>query len=626
MRSFNTYGLLGAGGRTPRLDTLDPLDGNHAGLMPLPPGSSVYAIARSPDGTRVVVGTKSGSAHVCRATEGADSAPERAPASNQFAHGNSPVLDVAFVTRRLVAVTNADGGCWLYDIESRSVMPFETRHRTICALSVFGQDTLVGLATDGRLMFWNLERRRPTDEVQGPSPPPYAALVRLRLWAAAKSLLYPAGDGQLMAFNLGQRKLRNLSAHTGPWYLLVEAGDRCWTFGAHDGMVKAWNIDLTPAGADMPGPLSVTTGGVLGRDEASLILITESGKAGVFEVEDNEFRNRGNLAGGDYRVYLPPDRTALRVYRDVTAQAQVQSVVREIRKTSDADLDTGTLYQRLEHLGYPHVARALQTERASVSGNLPAALKHSSALAAMLPRGEPKSAASLFRYGELLEKAWMFPEAAEVLQQVSLVSPASGADKQLQRVARCGKAMVEDPFTVCEPDLPIPVLCDCASAVGRQFQGNWLIKRLRPIVCAGTQISAKELQHEYTQLRRKKEQHLPAATTKEIHYVSRQGLSACPTVVVVESCSSGTPSFGLCLRLAKGGRGLILNPLVTYHVPAASAIVPAQEHNDRVRDLYLQMKEQDAIKSSIKEVLSASILALRRLLTAKLNLQQSTME
>ncbi|MEI8043292.1 MAG: WD40 repeat domain-containing protein [Verrucomicrobiota bacterium] len=626
MRTLKTYALLGAGGRTPRLDRLDPTDGARACLKTLPPGSSVYAMARSPDGTRVVVGTKSGAAHVCSVTGAVDLAPECPLASHRLAHGDSPVLDVAFVTQNLVAVTNADGGCWLYDTESGGVAGFDTRHRTICALSVLGSNTLVGLATDGRLMFWNLEHRRPIDEVRGPSPPPYAALVRLRLWPAAKSLLYPARDGQLMALDLGERKLRSLSAHTGPWYLLVAAGDRCWTFGAQDGVVKTWNVDLTSAGADMPGPSSVTAGGALGRDEASLVLISENGTAGVFEVEGNEFRSRGSLAGGDYRVYLPPDPTAVRVYRDVTAQAQVQSVVQEIRRSSDDNLDTGALYERLEHLGYPHLARALQTDLAFASGNLPAALRHSSALAAMLPRGEPKSAASLFRYAELLEKAWMFPEATEVLRQVSLGSPVPGAEKQLQHVTRCGKAMVEDPLTVCEPDLPIPVLCDCASAAGKRFQGNWLFKRLRPLVCPGTEISADELLREYNRVRRKEKPHLPAATTRVINYISRQGVSASPSVVLVEKCPSSAPTFGLCLRLAKGGRQSVLNPLVIYHVPTSSGAVSVQEHNDRARDLYVQMKGQDVIKSSIKEVLNVSILAIRRLLTAKPNQQQTTME
>ena len=184
----------------------------------------------------------------------------------------------------------------------------------------------------------------------------------------------------------------------------------------------------------------------------------------------------------------------------------------------------------------------------------------------------------------------------------------------------------ETALTVCEADLPIPVLCECASAVGKQFQGRWVVKHLRPLVCQGIEISAEQFLGEYDRVRHGDQLHLPIATAETIHFVTRRGVSEYAGVAFSEAGQSQTPGFGLCLRLTRSERQTVLNPFTIYSVPAAKRGVCVADHNCRAREAYLNGKEEDSVKSRIKEVLNASIDVVRRLLTFELNRKQAAME
>lgn len=628
MKNWSTYALLGAGGRNPRVELLDPLDGTLTNLHAFAPGSSAYSIARSPDGEQIVIGTKTGSLTIWSSGGASEAGPEACATPRRLSHGSSPILDITFVAPRTVAVANAGGGCWLYDTNPghHGVKNLHTAGRTICALCALGSDTLVGLATDGTSAFWNLHDCRVISTIRGPMPPAYVSLMRLHFWPEANALLYPSHTGHLVAIDAKTGKQREILAHSGPWYLLVIAGRQCLTFGAQDNLVKTWASDLTVTGPDVRSPSTVIAGGSVADDEtSSLVLIAKDGTAGLYIVEGAQLQGLRQLPGKDYRVCVPPDSVAVAAQQSREARAEAERVVLDVQtKVSNAE-DCGPQLDQLERLGYPHVSLALQADLAVKNEDLPAALRHSSALVKMLPPQSDKGQLSLFRLADLLERSWMFDEAAVVLRRVVAVNPALCPDQRLDRLTSCHEALL-DPFAICEPDLPIPILCDCASEAGRRFQGRWLVKRRRTVIGQGIEVTAEQFATQYNHHRTEEGSHLPVAAAKPVFWISRQGVSKSVAVCFHDNTASREPVFELCMKFEKGGQQSVICPLVIYCIPTPEPGCDPREHNNGARDLYAQKTEQDAVKSRIKTTLAASIHLLRRMLTSELARKQTTTE
>ena len=410
-------------------------------LKPFLPGSSVYAMACSGDGTEFVVGTKAGAVHVCAfAPEAIAPLAEGSICSRQLPHGGAAVLDVAFVTERLVAVANADGGCWVHDIKEWNMRCLATKGGTVCALAGVGPGNLVGLTTDGRLFTWNVEDGRLIDEVQGPRPPRmFSPGADCDSGLRPSHCLYPESSGQLVAFHVISRRLRRLPAHDGPWYLLLASADRCWTFGCQGGGVKTWTPDLALASPDAQGPGSVIGGGTIDANSGSVVLMCENGAAGLYRLQGEKLCCEKELSGKDYRTCVSPDIAAMKAFQEEKAQKEVQGILQEIGQVNGEDTDFGVHYARLDELGYPHLSLALKTEKAIREDKLAEALRCSSTLISLLPRCEAKSQASWARHAKLLERVWMFKEAANVLQRLKgPLSDLPHTPEQVEELRRVG--------------------------------------------------------------------------------------------------------------------------------------------------------------------------------------------
>lgn len=616
MKLWTSYALLGAGGRTPRIDLWDPSGGHVSTLATFPAGSTPYALARSPDGVRIVAGTKTGSVTVITSENSATPDANTPPVTWRLPHGNSPVLDAVFVAPRLVALANATGGCWLYDITTTQahVTHLETNGRTICALRALEQGILAGLATDGWLVFWDASGSKMIEQIQVPHPASREALVSLYFWPKANALLYPDCEGQLVAFNVESGELTQLSAHSGGWHLAICTDARCLTFGSQDGSVKCWSPNLVASSPTLAGPENIIAGGSVGNDGAQMLLIRLDGSAEIQETDGEQLQLVGKLTGVDYRTCLGPDAAAVAASEAKAAHAEAGRVIQELQTQRPAFTERESMLAQLDTSGYRHVALALRADQAIQNNHLPEALRFSTELVGLLPWEHPKSQRSLLRHLNLLERVWLLEEAAKLAGQIAAVWPELVAGADLKR--RAGyRAVLTEPFTTCEADLPVPELCECAAAAGKPLHGRWLIKRLRSYSC-GLEIAAETFLSKYAEVRAENRSHLPTAATPVISYLSRRGVVRRPSVLFTALSAPAEPAFELCLSLDSSRGQSVISPLVIFFAPPPRPGTTVSDHNNWVGNLFLQMKNQDSIRSGLNMVLERSIHVFRRLLTA----------
>lgn len=619
MRPWNTYALLTAAGREPRVEHLRIPEMQTSPIMTFAAGSSVYALACSPDGTYLAIGTKTGSVTECSVKGGTNSPQELATTARRLQHGNAPVLDMVFVSPQRLAVTYANGGCWLYDMDADPphMTNMSTGQQVVCSLIRLGNDILVGLTTKGKLIFWDLVNFRVVYEIQGPDLPLHRALVCLRFWKKINSLIYPSSDGDLVVFDIAKAKLRQHPAHLGEWYMMAVADDHCLTVGTDDGIAKVWDENLNAAKAVVKGPCGVIAGGYVSGGSSSLLLITQNGTAGLYRTDKGNLQCTKQFSGKDYRVFIPPVPAVVASFEDEAAQAAAQRIVSEIQTGASEGEERRALFEQLDNLGYRHVSLALQADHAIQADDLAVALRCTASLTELLPVDQAASRRSLMHHAELLEKAWRYKEAVEVFERMNTADATAIAS--LERLKQHSEALA-CPAAISEIDLPLPLLCDCATAVNKKLQGHWLVKRLKPFAFHGAEITAEQFLAKCAKLHNESAHDFPTAQAETGTYVTRTSVTKCPSVFFTVCPQAARPTFELWLRFEK----TVITPLVVFFIPPSESKVSIEEHNNKARDRFLRLRDQDLIKSQLKTILNASFHTCRRVLTEQLGQKHTT--
>jgi hypothetical protein len=396
---WSIYAALGAGGLCPRVEVIAPDLETAPAHKEFPPGGSVYALARSPKGTALAVGTKNGRA-ICYAPPDHEEGWE---AERPLPHRFAPVLAMEFISETAVAVANAAGGCWLYDTGENqgSSNPLATCAQPICALCAVNDHLLAGLAADGHIALWDTRSLAVVGRWPGPPQFSCTALVTLTRLGESQKLLLSAANGEIATFDLSTEALQPALAHAGKSYAIIQGRDSILTLGKEDGVARIWTPELEVAATDIQCPVDVISGGWLDENEGRLLLVTMDGKAGIYAIEGDEIRCQQRLPGDDFRVFLPPDAAALEKRHRGEALAAGRETASRILSHIDKGNDTTDNLRELESLGFRHVALTLRAEEGERTGDSATVLHAFSELASMLPDAAPEGERSLVRYASL---------------------------------------------------------------------------------------------------------------------------------------------------------------------------------------------------------------------------------
>ncbi|MBL7189638.1 MAG: hypothetical protein ISS70_25190 [Phycisphaerae bacterium] len=201
--------FLGRGGARPGVVAIQDDISHSEWFAELAPGESVYALDANIEAKTLAFGTRAGKIYV-RQWPDDDSA-----ACQEWLQG-APVLSVCWLGRSLLCSSDSSGKCLLWPLATPDQpKSLETDGRVVCAFARVAHGELVGLASDGCLLFWALPGGDLLRYVEGPRPASKLGLVNLRYWPRRDVLLYPTEDGQLCGFRLGATECQCVKAHRG---------------------------------------------------------------------------------------------------------------------------------------------------------------------------------------------------------------------------------------------------------------------------------------------------------------------------------------------------------------------------------------------------------------------------
>ena len=604
--TWATCVTLGAGGRHPRVDALTCGLTAIARTRELPRGASAYVLARSPDGKKLVVGTKAGQV-VCLGNGGmgGDGIEELL----DIPHRCAPILDAVFAGEEAVVVANADGGCWLYEIREGTVAssPLDTHEHTICALQVCGDQALIGLATDGKLISWDLETLDIVAAAEGAAPPPCSALVKLFPLGKGESLMFPGHRGDIALVDTDTLAVETVPAHDGAWYAALRVGAGVLTFGMTDGAVLRWPLEGAPPVRMEGAPEGVISAASLDEGGGRVLLVTRDGHAAVHVIAGDGVGREYVLPGDDYRVCMSPDPHAVKRREKAERMAAARSASDNALVTLHEGGDAGADLRELESLGFRHAALALRAEEAERNSDLPSALQYLAALEALLPVGVLACRRTMLRYVELLEAAWLFEEALRLRGKWDIFG-----DKATERLLGELARAAADESSICSCADEIPALCSCASAVGAARIGRWRIKELRPRVCPGMRLTVEGFAEKHNAICHEEGNASPEAVPLEAAYVSRDGILRAPSVMLREGDEA---RFEVCLRFARGENGDVVTPVVTFCFKQLENGETPHEHNQAAARTYSVGRDDEHVKARIKGVVAATTHTLRRMIT-----------
>ena len=190
---FLTYG-----GPTPGVAIYDIDAGQVQTIYSFPTGHSVYALAISSDGRRLVAGTKTGHLYHAKYSDGEKEDTELI--RQRFLQGYG-VLSVCFLDSDNIAVSDVKGRCMLWSLSGEPQL-HELLVASDKACALFRLDTahLAAITLKEQLLIWDWPSKRLVKKLPVPVLARIAAMVKPIYWSTAKLWVWPGTDGSSVFF------------------------------------------------------------------------------------------------------------------------------------------------------------------------------------------------------------------------------------------------------------------------------------------------------------------------------------------------------------------------------------------------------------------------------------------
>jgi len=586
--------LLGTGGDTPGLEAYGAISERCEKLLSLPKDQSVYVVGVSPGGNIIAAGTKSGDVYWL-AHRQAD--PENQSDSVLHLDHGAPILSLCFVDTSTLAVADTLGRCLLWQLGADTQpMELPTGRRVICTLFQPDSMHLAGLSLCGKLLIWNLPENKLVRALEVPIPPnDLIALVRPVHWKAAGIWVWPGQHGAVVFFNWRRNEVHTLCAHTDNVYVSLVCNDELLTI-SKEGTLKRWRAGSNEPVGSYEAPKGVISAAIWGEQQLQMVLINDSGKAGIYSWDGNRFNFITWLSDHGYRVAAGPDaeqfNSALRRQRMMQANDLAARAKDKIGQHAWAEL--APFYQQLDELGFGHVTWGLRGQEARVKNDMVAELTAYHELFQIIPPERSESRSFLARYAELLEIAWQVGMAERSYQYLSEMDPGNDnftlAARRLSKYAK----ITDSGMYVVETDTPLSLLVSSATVLSEAFVGRYLVKSIEPPFNCLAHISASEFIERYERIRKTKAQlHLPRARQAELWYVSKQKADGVTTVLFENENPDSINCLEYGITFINAGLQTIVKRITLFNAGQKKNNVSVEQHN-RILNEHLQSIENNS--------------------------------
>ena len=365
-------------------------------------GYSVYALAISPNGTRIAAGTKAGLLQVHGLSN--FRASENSPPLFEIFHQPS-VVSLAFCTDDILASGGLDGKIKVWSVSEKRQLAEITAHPDgVFALQQLGSLVLASIGGDNILRVWDMDTLEVKFESDPVDLPNIRALISLDYNSINGLLMHPSRNGDLHLYNPHNNfTMHIVNAHNGDFCALAYGGEYVVTAGLEDTMIKLWSSSVDKLITEASAPSGVLAVSWIGTD--SIITVYNDGSGQIWKVD-------GELSPGPRFVNLDL-RSTIGLPIDLVSRGQLKSNRqwrdKKLSQAKDIITDSGSRSQiagivdELRHRGFSVEAGLILADTAKAQKQPLWELESCLALAEGLGNSQA-ALPSLYALGELLRK------------------------------------------------------------------------------------------------------------------------------------------------------------------------------------------------------------------------------
>ena len=607
--------LLGRGGKSPGIESYDPVEGQLREVASLPVGQSVYAIDASPDRQSFCAGTRSGVLH-----RFVSDGPFEGIVSNPI-HCGAGLLSVCLLDPRRVATSDVAGRCLIWSGGDRQPLRLATDNRTICSLRRLGSEEMVGLAVKGGLLVWCWPQRSLVRAIDTPAVPGPSALVQLAYWPQADALVWPGRDGRLVLWKRDESKVHTLDAHEGEFYAIAICDERLFTVGREDSRLKCWQAEKFELVADCQAPDGVIHASVWKTHEYHILLVSDAGRADIYGFDGRQLSYAQSLSGSGYRVAWGPDPEKIHAAFADRQARRAGAIAAEIRdKAHTGEVESlEALHAELVECGYELMSFALRAEAARDKNDIVSELKAYKSIVNLSPDEDEDFKIILLRYAALLDYVWQLGCAREVYQRVLQVYPSDSSF--LENIHRLAESIdiLESKDFIVQTEIPVDILLQSATVMEKPLTGRYVIKSLEPRGTKCMNVSHAQIVKKCEQNRcARLDVSLPRAMGERPWLLSKDGAEQITTIAFAAADSSQLAGLQLVFQFLDAHVEKVLVPIMVFDAGSPQSGTDAQKHNNQALLKLQQIQNKALCNGWLRVVYRHASQSIRQLITGEL--------
>ncbi len=578
--------FIGTGGPKPGLTVMND---EYAGNRPVRHhhlDGSVYTGDVDIDNCRIAVGTKHGTIYLISVSDNNDN-----PMTNisRTFYQSAPVLSVCFAGKNCLASTDSTGRCLLWQPHNTLDTPdrLDATRGIIYSLCCIDNDRIVGLSSQGQLLFWNISNKELIQIIACPKSENWRVLPQLKYWKVKNALVWPIDDGQLAECQLDSFEINTYPLHRRQFSTVIIDGDALITIGTYDGAVKRWSdLRQDPDGFSLC-PEGVLAGKIYGNTigEKHFLLIDGAGAAMIYTFAHDTAKAVAVLPGHHYRAIIAPSEYALDTFLEAKRRETAKNIQREVEDliSTNPSESIDRHCDKLKELGFTAVSLGLQAKSAAGRQDTLQELNTNTKLTDLLSYKDTRCFEYFRKYIDVLIRIWQIDLAAKTIMQLprDLFAPSIP-----QWVSEAQQIQAKDNW-LAESEIPLPTLIEAAGISGRKLTGRWVIQPTEPIRLSGKGVTASLLADKYQSLRQENHQlNIDSARVLTLWKLSLGKPAQNLEMVYFGSGERRIPAIYPAVQIINTPNDDMIVPVMIFDVGNTDIASNIEEHNRQLLDIY----------------------------------------
>jgi hypothetical protein len=609
---------LGRSGRTPALTMwADPLQSKMpVDISLMSQGYSVYALAVSPDGSRVASGTRTGLLQVHGLVDYRGTANSK-PLFDMFHPPAATSID--FCTNDLLASGGLDGKIKIWSITEKSLVAELDGHPGgVLALCRIGSLLLASLGRDATLRIWDLDSLEARFTQTGIALPKVQALTCLTYARKIGLLIHPSQTGEFYVYDsAADFSMKTISAHRGDFCALAYGDGQLASSGLADARLKIWNSDLSRVQMEASTGTGIVAIGWVGS--RSLLTIDINGNGQLWNTQGS-LAAGPRLQEGNLRVChgLPGDLITLtRINADREWRDAKIEEARECMGAMDPETQQRLrrIVEELDGRGFSAEASLVIADAAKAQDRLLWELESRLTFIGGMEEG-PDILPSMYALAHLLAKVCEPELAVEYFERIRNIQPKYRDTDQMVTELQSHPLIGLTPNDTVRGDFSQPehVLQEIEkfSVLERPFAWPVLFKSKQGVIFHEN-LEAKAI---HDAIRTELDRILPGkhgTTLKKLKLYRKTEIREADWVLVTQSKSKLPVSYALEVRAVTLGCEAVPHALFDVRLLEPDKKASSKKNNKKVADIWNAVQNSTEVQQWLNDINGVVLAAVRQL-------------